>query len=57
MFLQESANFQEQYQLPSLDNWHGPGTSDSDPVVLEGVDAVDFFRLLCLLYPKSVDFS
>ncbi|KIJ34282.1 hypothetical protein M422DRAFT_263596 [Sphaerobolus stellatus SS14] len=54
MLLQESENFKDQYNLPPAGDWTSPGTSDSNPVILEGVDAVDFFRLLCLLYPKTV---
>lgn len=53
MLLQESDNFAELYKLPSsAGTAENPGTSDSNPIILEGVDAVDFFRLLCLLYPK-----
>ncbi|KIJ34289.1 hypothetical protein M422DRAFT_213217, partial [Sphaerobolus stellatus SS14] len=53
MLINESDNFEQLYSLPSV-NSRGPGTSDDNPLVLDDVKAVDFIRLLNLLYPKTL---
>ncbi|KIJ25466.1 hypothetical protein M422DRAFT_38676, partial [Sphaerobolus stellatus SS14] len=53
MLVKESENFEYLYFLP-ISPSYGAGTSDENPVFLEGVKALDFTRLLCLLYPKSL---
>ncbi len=45
------------FSLPCPDGHTPEGQTDEDPIILEGIEAKDFDRLLSILYPKCVNVS
>ncbi|KAJ7625624.1 hypothetical protein FB45DRAFT_921875 [Roridomyces roridus] len=53
-FERSSEIFATTLTLPAASNAHAEGSSDDNPFVLEGIDKVDFQRLLKVLYPLDI---
>ncbi|KAF8910872.1 hypothetical protein CPB85DRAFT_1221146 [Mucidula mucida] len=52
-FQRDSTIFEAMFSLPCPDGHTPEGQTDEDPIILEGIEAKDFDRLLSILYPKN----
>jgi len=53
VFIQESQVFRDMFSLPVPEGILADGTSDSKPLSLDGIMAIDFVRLLRFLFPAK----
>jgi len=52
--MRHSAVFRDMFEMPPTVGEAVEGTSDQNPIRLDGVSAVDFERLLSILYPPMI---
>jgi hypothetical protein len=53
-FVENSDFFRAMFQLPVPSGASPDGSSDEDPLRLEGIEKADFIQLLKVMFPRSV---